>query len=303
MKYPPGTFSNGQRGKEGKMKIGEIGVVGAGQMGGGIAEVALSSGYQVLMRDVSSEAVEKGRKRIVADLEKRVQKGKLLKEEQESIIGRLKVTTRLEDFSECNFVIEAATENIPLKREIFQDLDRVTPPETILASNTSSISITRIGSFTHRPERVVGMHFFNPAPVMKLIELIRGMATSEETFQITKELSLTLGKEPVEAQDLPGFISSRLIFSYMNEGIFALYEGLGKKEEIDTIMKMGANHPMGPIGLADLVGLDTVLAVMKVLQEAFGEKYRPCPLLPKYVEAGRLGVKTGKGFYDYGGKK
>jgi 3-hydroxybutyryl-CoA dehydrogenase len=285
------------------MKIGEIGVVGAGQMGSGIAEVALSSGYQVLMRDVSPEAVERGRKRIVSDLEKRVQKGKLSKGDEESIIGRLKVTTRLEDFRDCNFVIEAATENIPLKREIFRNLDQATPPETILASNTSSISITRIASFTHRPDRVVGMHFFNPAPVMKLIELIRGMATSEETFQIAKELSLTLGKEPVEAQDLPGFISSRLIFSYMNEGLFALYEGLGKKEEIDRIMKMGANHPLGPIELADLVGLDTVLAVMKVLQEAFGDKYRPCPLLHKYVEAGRLGVKTGKGFYDYGGKK
>jgi 3-hydroxybutyryl-CoA dehydrogenase len=285
------------------MKIGKIGVVGAGQMGSGIAEVVLSSGYEALMRDVSPEAGERGRKRIAADLARRVQKGKLSGEEEKSIIGRLRVTTRLEDFRDCHFVIEAATENIPLKREIFQNLDRATSPEAILASNTSSISITRIASFTNRPDRVVGMHFFNPAPVMKLIELIRGMATSEETFQITKDLSSKLGKDPVEAQDLPGFISSRLIFSYMNEGVFALYEGLGKKEEIDTIMKMGANHPMGPLELADLVGLDTVLAVMKVLQEAFGDKYRPCPLLPKYVEAGYLGVKAGRGFYDYGGKK
>ena len=285
------------------MKIGKIGVVGAGQMGSGIAEVVLSSGYEALMRDVSPEAGERGRKRIAADLARRVQKGKLSGEEEKSIIGRLRVTTRLEDFRDCHFVIEAATENIPLKREIFQNLDRATSPEAILASNTSSISITRIASFTNRPDRVVGMHFFNPAPVMKLIELIRGMATSEETFQITKDLSSKLGKDPVEAQDLPGFISSRLIFSYMNEGVFALYEGLGKKEEIDTIMKMGANHPMGPLELADLVGLDTVLAVMKVLQEAFGDKYRPCPLLHKYVEAGYLGVKAGRGFYDYGGKK
>jgi 3-hydroxybutyryl-CoA dehydrogenase len=232
-----------------------------------------------------------------------VQKGKLSGEETKSIIGRLKATTRLEDFRECDFVIEAATENIALKKEIFQNLDRATPPETILASNTSSISITRIGSFTSRPDRIMGMHFFNPAPVMRLIELIRGMATSEETFQTTKDLSLKLGKDPVEAQDLPGFISSRLIFSYMNEGVFALYEGLGKKEEIDTIMKMGANHPMGPLELADLVGLDTVLSVMRVLQEAFGDKYRPCPLLHKYVEAGYLGVKTERGFYEYGGKK
>ena len=287
------------------MEIRRIGIVGAGQMGSGIAEVAVSSGFLVLMRDVSSEAVKRGEKRIAGDLERRVEKGKLSGEEKKTILGRLRTTTRLEDFEECNFVIEAATENISLKKEIFQVLDRVTRKEAVLASNTSSISITRISSFTTRPERIVGMHFFNPAPVMKLIELIRAMATSDATFQLTKDLCLKMGKTPVEAQDLPGFISSRLIFSFMNEGIFTLYEGLGKKEEIDAIMKMGANHPMGPIELADLVGLDTVLAVMKVLQEAFGDKYRPCPLLSKYVEAGYLGVKTGRGFYEYGsgGKK
>ena len=287
------------------MEIRRIGIVGAGQMGSGIAEVAVSSGFSVLMRDVSPEAVKRGEKRIAGDLERRVEKGKLSGEEKKTILGRLRTTTRLEDFEECNFVIEAATENISLKKEIFQVLDRVTRKEAVLASNTSSISITRISSFTTRPERIVGMHFFNPAPVMKLIELIRAMATSDATFQLTKDLCLKMGKTPVEAQDLPGFISSRLIFSFMNEGIFTLYEGLGKKEEIDAIMKMGANHPMGPIELADLVGLDTVLAVMKVLQEAFGDKYRPCPLLSKYVEAGYLGVKTGRGFYEYGsgGKK
>ncbi|MBP1712598.1 MAG: 3-hydroxyacyl-CoA dehydrogenase [Deltaproteobacteria bacterium] len=287
------------------MEIRRIGIVGAGQMGSGIAEVAVSSGFLVLMRDVSSEAVKRGEKRIAGDLERRVEKGKLSGEEKKTILGRLRTTTRLEDFEECNFVIEAATENISLKKEIFQVLDRVTRKEAVLASNTSSISITRVSSFTTRPERIVGMHFFNPAPVMKLIELIRAMATSDATFQLTKDLCLKMGKTPVEAQDLPGFISSRLIFSFMNEGIFTLYEGLGKKEEIDAIMKMGANHPMGPIELADLVGLDTVLAVMKVLQEAFGDKYRPCPLLSKYVEAGYLGVKTGRGFYEYGsgGKK
>ena len=287
------------------MEIKRIGVVGAGQMGSGIAEVAVSSGFSVLMRDVSPEAVKRGEKRIAGDLERRVEKGRLSGEEKISILGRLRTATRLEDFAECDFVIEAATENISLKREIFQALDRVTRKEAILASNTSSISITRIASFTTRPERVVGMHFFNPAPIMKLIELIRGMTTSDATFQLARELCVKLGKTPVEAQDLPGFISSRLIFSFMNEGIFTLYEGLGKREEIDTIMKMGANHPMGPIELADLVGLDTVLAVMRVLQEAFGDKYRPCPLLFKYVEAGYLGVKTGRGFYDYGsgGKK
>ena len=287
------------------MDIKRIGVVGAGQMGSGIAEVAVSSSFLVVMRDVSPNAVQKGEKRIAGDLERRVEKGKLSAEEKESILGRLQTTTRLEDFGECDFVIEAATENIALKKEIFQTLDRVTRKETILASNTSSISITRIASFTTRPEKVVGMHFFNPAPVMKLIELIRGMATAEATFQVAKDLCVKMGKTPVEAKDFPGFISSRLIFSFMNEGIFTLYEGLGNKEEIDAIMKMGANHPMGPIELADLVGLDTVLSVMHVLQEAFGDKYRPCPLLFKYVEAGYLGVKTRRGFYDYtsGGKK
>jgi 3-hydroxybutyryl-CoA dehydrogenase len=209
----------------------------------------------------------------------------------------------LEDFKECEFIIEAVVENIPLKEGVYRELDRIAPKETILASNTSSISITRIASFTRRPDRVVGMHFFNPAPLMKLIEIIRGLATSEETFQATRELSLKLGKTPVEANDFPGFVSSRLIFSFMNEAIYTLYEGAGKAEEIDSIMKLGANHPMGPLELADYVGLDTVLSVMRVLQEGFGDKYRPCPLLIKYVDAGFLGVKTGRGFYSYGEKR
>jgi len=285
------------------MDIKLIGVVGAGQMGGGIAEVAISSGFTVVMRDVTPEFVERGKNRIASDLERRVQKGKITAEEQKSVLRRLTATTRLEDFKDCDLVIEAASEQISIKREVFQALDSITRKETILASNTSSISITRIASFTKRPARVVGMHFFNPAPVMKLIELIRGMETSEETFQTAKSVSLKMGKTPWEAKDFPGFISSRLIFNYMNEGIYALYEGVGSKEEIDNIMKMGANHPMGPIELADLVGLDTVLSVMKVLNEAFGARYYPCPLLTKYVEAGYLGVKTGRGFYPYGEKK
>ena len=285
------------------MEIKLIGVVGAGQMGGGIAEVAVSSGFSVVMRDVTPEFVERGKKRISSDLEKRVQKGKMTAEEQKAVLGRLATTTRLEDFKDCDLVIEAASEQVPIKKEVFQILDAVTRKEAILASNTSSISITRIASFTKRPDRVVGMHFFNPAPVMKLIELVRGMGTSEETFQAAKEISLKMGKTPWEAKDFPGFISSRLIFNYMNEGVYALYEGLGTKEEIDNIMKMGANHPMGPLELADLVGLDTVASVMKILNEAFGARYQPCPLLTKYVEAGHMGVKTGRGFYDYGGKK
>jgi len=285
------------------MDIQIIGVVGAGQMGSGITEVIISSGFHALMRDISSEAVEKGKKRITTDLERRVQKGKITAEEQKAALGRLSTTTQLEEFENCDLVIEAATEQVPLKREIFQALDGLTRREAILASNTSSISIGRIASFTRRPERVIGLHFFLPAPVMKLIEIVRGMETSEETFQTAKELCVKLGKTPIEAEDAPGFISSRLIFNYMNEGIYALYEGLGTKEEIDSIMKMGANHPLGPVELADLVGLDTVLSVMNVLKEAFGDKYHPCPLLVKYVNAGHLGVKTGRGFYPYGDKK
>jgi 3-hydroxybutyryl-CoA dehydrogenase len=286
-----------------KMEIKMIGVVGAGQMGSGIAEAALSSGFHVLMRDVTMEAVQKGRLRIIGDFDKRIQKGKMTADEREAILQKLSTTIKMEDFKNCDFVVEAAVENVPLKWEVFKKLDEVTPKETILASNTSSISITRIASATRRPNRVIGMHFFNPVPVMKLIEIIRGLATSDETFRITRELSLTLGKTPLEANDFPGFVSSRLIFSFMNEGIYTLYEGLGKAEDIDAIMKMGANHPMGPLELADFVGLDTVLSVMSVLQEAFGDKYRPCPLLIKYVEAGYLGVKTGRGFYQYGEKR
>ena len=285
------------------MEIKAIGVVGSGQMGSGIAEVAVTSGFQVRMRDISQEALERGRKRIAGDLERRVQKGKMTAEESEAALGRLSVTTELTDLAQCDFIIEAATEKVPLKGEIFKALDGIARTGVILASNTSSISITRIGSFTKRPDRVVGMHFFNPVPAMKLIELVRGLETSEETFRVAKELSERLGKTPLEAGDLPGFVSSRLIFSYMNEGIYTLHEGLGKAEDIDAIMRMGANHPMGPLELADFVGLDTVLSVMQVLQEAFGDKYRPCPRLVQYVAAGRLGVKTGRGIYDYREKR
>ena len=281
------------------MEIKTIGVVGAGQMGSGIAEITLTSGFNVLMSDVTAEAVEKGRLRIVKDFDRRVQKGKMTDAEKEATLKKLSTTVKLEDFGKCDFVIEAASEKIILKREIFKKLDEAARKETILASNTSSISITRMASATKRPDRVIGMHFFNPAPVMKLLEIVRGLVTSDETYQTARELGLKMGKTPIEANDFPGFISSRLIFSYMNEAVYTLYEGLGKAEDIDAIMKMGANHPMGPLELADLVGLDTCLSVMTVLQEAFGDKYRPCPLLTQYVEAGYLGVKTGRGFYEY----
>jgi 3-hydroxybutyryl-CoA dehydrogenase len=281
------------------MTIEKIGVVGSGQMGSGIAEVAVTAGFRVLMRDLTEAFLERGRSRIAGDLQRRVEKAKISPSDKEAALGRLTTTTRLEDLADCDFLVEAATEKVPLKREVFQTLDQIARPEVILASNTSSISITRIASFTKRTDRVIGMHFFNPVPVMNLIEIVRGLETSDSTFQETKALCEALGKTPIEANDFPGFVSSRLIFSYMNEGICALHEGVGKPEDIDTIMKMGANHPMGPIELADYVGLDTVLSVMQVLQEAFGDKYRPCPLLAKYVEAGRLGVKAGRGFYNY----
>jgi 3-hydroxybutyryl-CoA dehydrogenase len=285
------------------MEIKTIGVVGAGQMGSGIAEVALTSAFDVLMSDITQEALERGRKRIATDYEGRVQKGKMAPDERKTSLEHLSTTTQMENFETCDFIIEAATEQISLKGKIFQTLDEIAGKNAILASNTSSISITRIASFTKRPDRVIGMHFFNPAPVMKLIEIVRALTTSDETFRITKELSLKLGKTPLEAKDFPGFISSRLIFSFMNEAIYLLYEGVGTPEDIDAITKMGANHPMGPLEVADFVGLDTVLSVMKVLEEAFGDKYRPCPLLSQYVDAGYLGVKTGRGFYQYGEEK
>jgi 3-hydroxybutyryl-CoA dehydrogenase len=285
------------------MEIRKIGIVGAGQMGSGIAEVAISCGFQVVMKDLSQAAVDRGKNRITTDLERQVQKGRMTPEDRDVNMKRLATATAMEGFKECDFVIEAATEQVAVKGEIFKVLDGITRKETILASNTSSISITRIASFTKRPDRVMGMHFFNPAPVMKLIEIVRGLATSDETFETTRTLSLKLGKTPIEANDLPGFVSSRLLFSYMNEAITCLYEGAGKAEGIDAMMKLGANHPMGPLAIADFVGLDTVLSVMKVLQEAYGDKYRPCPLLHKYVEAGYLGVKTGRGFYEYGEKR
>ena len=285
------------------MEISTLGVIGAGQMGSGIAEVALDAGLKVILRDTQEEALQRARARIQRDLEKRVEKSLLSPGQRDERMVRLYTTLEMSDLTPCQFVIEAAPEDPRLKREIFAQLEGIVGEDTIFASNTSSISITKLASSVSRPQRVIGMHFFNPVPVMKLVEIVRGAHTSDEVFSITWDLAQRMGKSPVEARDFPGFISSRLIFNYMNEGIWLLYEGLGSAEQIDSIMRMGANHPMGPLELADFVGLDTVLSVMRVLEEAFGERYRPCPLLVRLVEAGWLGKKVGKGIYSYGGAK
>jgi len=285
------------------MEISTLGVIGAGQMGSGIAEVALDAGLKVILRDTQEEALQRARARIQRDLEKRVEKSLLSPGQRDERMVRLYTTLEISDLAPCQFVIEAAPEDPRLKREIFAQLEGIVGEDTIFASNTSSISITKLASSVSRPQRVIGMHFFNPVPVMKLVEIVRGAHTSDEVFSITWDLAQRMGKSPVQARDFPGFISSRLIFNYMNEGIWLLYEGLGSAEQIDSIMRMGANHPMGPLELADFVGLDTVLSVMRVLEEAFGERYRPCPLLVRLVEAGWLGRKVGKGIYSYGGAK
>jgi len=282
------------------MEIRTIGVVGGGQMGGGIAQVSLMNGFQVLLNDLSDEILMKSRARIEKGLDILVRKEKITAGEKATMAGSLMTTTKLSDFSACDFVVEAATEREELKHSLFRKLDEIVPAGKILATNTSSLSITRIASVTKRPEKVIGMHFMNPVPLMKLIEIIRGLQTSTETFETTTDMARRLGKEPVPVNDFPGFVANRILLPMINEAVYALMEGVGKAEDIDAIMRMGANHPMGPLALADLIGLDTCLEILKVLQEELGDpKYRPCPLLRKTVEAGYLGKKTGRGFYTY----
>jgi len=282
------------------MEVKTFGVVGSGQMGNGIAQVAAVAGMNVIMSDIKEAFCEKGLATIAGSLDRLLKKEKITQADKDATLARITTTTDLKDMAKADFVVEAAVEREDLKFQIFRNLDEVCPENVILASNTSSIPIGSIAAQTSRPDKVIGMHFMNPVPMMKLVEVIKGIATSEETFNLTWDLSKKFGKVPAEANDYPGFIANRILMPMINEAIFCLYQSVGTKEDIDTVMKLGMAHPMGPLTLADLIGLDTCLAIMETLYDGFKDsKYRPCPLLRRYVEAGWLGRKTGKGFYDY----
>jgi 3-hydroxybutyryl-CoA dehydrogenase len=282
------------------MSIQSIGVIGAGQMGNGIAHVSAQAGLTVVMQDISEAFAAKGVANIDKNLQRGVDKGKMTAEEKAAILGRIRTTTKLEDLADCDIVVEAATENWVIKKQIFETLDKVCKPGALLASNTSSISITKLAAVTKRPAAVIGMHFMNPVPVMQLIEVIRGLATSDAVYQAVMDLAVRLGKTPISCNDFPGFVANRILMPMITEAIYTLFEGVATVESIDGIMKLGMNHPMGPLTLADFIGLDTCLAILNVLYDGLGDpKYRPCPLLIKYVDAGWLGKKSGRGFYDY----
>jgi 3-hydroxybutyryl-CoA dehydrogenase len=282
------------------MAVSTVGIVGAGQMGAGIAQVAAQAGVKIVLNDISDDLVARGLGGIERNLDRMIQRGRFKPDERDHVIRRIETSTKLDDLADTDFVVEAVVENEDAKIALFQRLDRICPPEVIFASNTSSISITRMGARTSRADRFIGMHFMNPVPAMRLVEIIRGLATSSETYEATRQLAERLGKETMTAEDFPGFIVNRILLPMLNEAIYTLYEGVGGVNDIDTAMKLGTNQPMGPLELADLIGLDTCLAIMEVMHRVFGDdKYRPCPLLKKYVDAGYLGRKVGRGFYKY----
>ncbi|MFA1822432.1 3-hydroxybutyryl-CoA dehydrogenase [Virgibacillus oceani] len=282
------------------MEINKVMVIGAGQMGAGIAQVCAQSGYDVMLHDMNEDALEKGMKNIEKLLSRNVDKERMTESEKTDSLNRLTVSADIKDVNECDIVIEAIVENMDVKTKVFSKLDAHAPEHAILATNTSSLSITEIAAATNRPEQVIGMHFMNPVPVMKLVEIIRGLQSSDETYKAIEGMAKSLNKTPVEVNDFPGFVSNRVLMPMINEAIYTVYEGVASPEDIDTVMKLGTNHPMGPLTLADFIGLDTCLYIMEVLHEGFGDsKYRPCPLLRQYVKAGWLGKKSGRGFYQY----